>query len=72
MADSADEAFEIIERANAEALRVQREKQKVYEESLECPECGIELSEHRVRYGICVDCQTELERLNELKKRRGE
>jgi len=72
MSDDADEAFELTEMYNAEALRKQQESRNIYAESLECPECGIELSEHRMKFGICVDCQTELERLEKLRKMRGE
>ena len=76
MSDIVDQATELTEMFREEALRKQKEKNKparVYVEGqvYECEECGIELNEFRaINYGICVDCQEEIEYADKLKNRR--
>lgn len=74
MADIIDKANELADLFIEESLKQQeatKRKVPVYVEGMEveCEECGEVLSEFRAKnYGICVDCQEEIEQQERQRK----
>ena len=74
MADIIDKANELTDLFIEESLKQQeasKRKVPVYVEGVEveCEECGDILSEFRAKnYGICVDCQEQIEQQEKKKK----
>lgn len=70
MSDNVDEANELADLFIAESLK--NHKPHSHPPAEECIECGVELDDFRARYGICIDCQRQIERDEKLRKMRGD
>jgi len=66
MADDADRAQDHIEASLEWQIAVARGPQRQARET--CCDCAEDLDTHRVRYGICVECQTARERQQTMRR----